>query len=221
MVLAALNFAGVRAELMVPEAHIADQLAGSGGAGGPQRWGTVVIAGSCRGLPKIASAESTVIPAPVPAGVESAAIARTIGRTAVARNINLLMRTPGLEVRLVNLPGYSPDFNADEAVWGWAREEATGGLCLGTKALVQERVGNFLPWLFSRERGGQVPLSHRPAIKGRRVPAGIPATFPTHGKCTSHLGLSLVSTNRDPPPFSSHVNWCLFCQWTVVHSTTH
>ena len=55
------------------------------------------------------------------------------------------LRTPGLGLRLVNLPGYSPDFNADEAVWGWAREEATGNLCLGTKALVQERVGNFSP----------------------------------------------------------------------------
>ena len=43
------------------------------------------------------------------------------------------LRTPGLRLRLVNLPGYSPDFNADEAVWGWAREEATGNLCLGTK----------------------------------------------------------------------------------------
>ena len=31
------------------------------------------------------------------------------------------LRTPELELRLVNLPGYSPDFNADEAVWGWAR----------------------------------------------------------------------------------------------------
>ena len=41
------------------------------------------------------------------------------------------LRTPGLALRLVNLPGYSPDFNADEAVWGWAREEATGNLCLG------------------------------------------------------------------------------------------
>ena len=30
------------------------------------------------------------------------------------------LRTPELELRLVNLPGYSPDFNADEAVWGWA-----------------------------------------------------------------------------------------------------
>ena len=49
------------------------------------------------------------------------------------------------------LPGYSPDFNADEAIWGWAREEATGSLCLGTKALVQEKVGNFLVGLTSRK----------------------------------------------------------------------
>ena len=33
------------------------------------------------------------------------------------------LATPGLGLRLVNLPGYSPDFNADEAVWGWGREE--------------------------------------------------------------------------------------------------
>ena len=61
------------------------------------------------------------------------------------------LRTPGLNLRLINLPGYSPDFNADEAVWGWAREEATGNLCLGTKASVQERVGNFLHGLSSRK----------------------------------------------------------------------
>ena len=59
--------------------------------------------------------------------------------------------TPGLGLRLVNLPGYSPDFNADEAIWGWAREEATGNLCLGTKAAVQERAGNFLAGLSSRK----------------------------------------------------------------------
>ena len=59
------------------------------------------------------------------------------------------LRTPGL--RLVNLPGYSPDFNADEAIWGWAREEATGNLCLGSKATVQERVGDFLAGLASRK----------------------------------------------------------------------
>ena len=60
------------------------------------------------------------------------------------------LRTPGLDLRLVNLPGYSPDFNSDEAVWGWAREEATGNLCLGSRAAVQERVGNFLAGLASR-----------------------------------------------------------------------
>ena len=36
------------------------------------------------------------------------------------------LRTSGFGIRLVNLPGYSPDFNADEAIWGWVREEATG-----------------------------------------------------------------------------------------------
>ena len=61
------------------------------------------------------------------------------------------LRTPGLGLRLMNLPGYSPDFNADEAVWGWAREEATGNLCLGTKSRVQERVGNFLAALAGRK----------------------------------------------------------------------
>ena len=61
------------------------------------------------------------------------------------------LRASGLELRLVNLPGYSPDFNADEAVWGWAREEATGNLCLGTKALVKERVGSFLDGLAGRK----------------------------------------------------------------------
>ena len=61
------------------------------------------------------------------------------------------LRTPGLELRLVNLPGYSPDFNAYEAVWGWTREEATGNLCLGSREAVQERVGKFLAGLTSRK----------------------------------------------------------------------
>ena len=52
------------------------------------------------------------------------------------------LETPGLNLRLVNLPGYSPDFNADEAIWGWARQEATGNQCLGTKVLVSN---SFLP----------------------------------------------------------------------------
>ena len=64
-----------------------------------------------------------------------------------------LLRKAGLNLRLINLPGYSPDFNADEAIWGWAREEATGNLCLGTRAAVQERVGSFLAGLANRQEG--------------------------------------------------------------------
>ena len=62
-----------------------------------------------------------------------------------------LSADPELGLRVVNLPSYSPDFNGDEAIWGWAREEAAENLCLGSKAAVQERVGNFLAGLFSRK----------------------------------------------------------------------
>ncbi len=61
------------------------------------------------------------------------------------------LRTPELNLKLVNLPGYSPDFNADEAIWGWARAEATGNMCLGTREAVQERVANFLAGLANRQ----------------------------------------------------------------------
>ena len=61
------------------------------------------------------------------------------------------LRTPGLGLKLMNLPGYSPEFNADEAIWGWARKEATGNLCLSSKVKVQERVGSFLAGLASRK----------------------------------------------------------------------
>ncbi len=60
------------------------------------------------------------------------------------------LATPGLCLRLLNLPGYSPDFNADEAIWDWAREEVTANLCLGRKAVVQEKLGNFFDQLAYR-----------------------------------------------------------------------
>ena len=75
------------------------------------------------------------------------------------------LRTPGLGLRLMNLPGYSPDFNADEAVWGWVREEATGNLCLGTKTLVQEKVNDFPGRLVSRK--GEVKRRCRTVLQSR------------------------------------------------------
>jgi len=58
--------------------------------------------------------------------------------------------TPGLRLRLVALPGYSPDFNADEAIWDWAREEVTANICLGTKAKVEHEMGSFFRGLAHR-----------------------------------------------------------------------
>ena len=75
------------------------------------------------------------------------------------------LRTPGLGLRLMNLPGYSPDFNADEAIWGWAREEATGNLCLGTKSRVQERIGNFFATLTGRKE--EVKRRYRTVLQSR------------------------------------------------------
>ena len=67
------------------------------------------------------------------------------------------LSTPDLHLRLVALPAYSPDFNADEAIWDWAREEVTANECLGTKAKVQEKINGFF--------GG---LAHRADEVGRR-----------------------------------------------------
>ena len=68
------------------------------------------------------------------------------------------LTTPGLNLRLVNpvsstgqaLPSYRPDFNADEAVWGWARQDVTANLCLGARAAVPEKVGDFFANLAGR-----------------------------------------------------------------------
>ena len=65
--------------------------------------------------------------------------------------IRSYLATPDLHLRLVALPAYSPDFNADEAVWDWAREEVTANECLGTKAQVQEKMYVFFGGLAHRK----------------------------------------------------------------------
>ena len=74
------------------------------------------------------------------------------------------LRTPGLELQLMNLPGYSPDFNGDEAR-GWAREEVTGNQCLGSRAAVQQKVGQFLVGLTHPKE--QVRRGCRTALQAR------------------------------------------------------
>ena len=60
------------------------------------------------------------------------------------------LTTPDLKLRLVKLPAYSPDYNADEPIWAWAREEVTRNTCLGSKAKVREKVGAFFEGLAKR-----------------------------------------------------------------------
>jgi len=60
------------------------------------------------------------------------------------------LATPDLGLRLVRLPAYSPDFNPDEAIRAWAREEVTANTCLRTKAVLQERMQQFFAGLPAR-----------------------------------------------------------------------
>jgi transposase len=60
------------------------------------------------------------------------------------------LATPHVRLRLVRLPAYSPDFNADEHVWGWIREEVTANTCFGTAAQVRAHVDPFFAGLAAR-----------------------------------------------------------------------
>jgi transposase len=75
------------------------------------------------------------------------------------------LATPDLHLRLVRLPGYSPDFNADEAIWGWVREEVTANTCFGTAAQVREHVGRFFRDL--PDRADEVKRRCRTVLQAR------------------------------------------------------
>ena len=100
------------------------------------------------------------------------------------------LRRPGLEMRLVNLPGYSSDFNADEAIWGWAREEATGNLCLGSEALVQKRVNNFLSGLAYRR--DEVKRRCRTVLQSKAAALLRDSRTDSHRPANAHPTLALV-----------------------------
>jgi transposase len=60
------------------------------------------------------------------------------------------LATPDLRLRLHRLPAYSPDFNADEHIWAWVREEITANTCFGTAATVRAHVDPFFAGLATR-----------------------------------------------------------------------
>jgi transposase len=53
-------------------------------------------------------------------------------------------------VKLVALPGYSPDFNPDEAVWDWIHEDVTANTCFVKTANVPKKVDDFFAALAER-----------------------------------------------------------------------
>ena len=91
----------------------------------------------------------------------------------------------------MNLSGYNPDFNADEAVWGWARQEALA--TCAWEAGRQCRGGSTNSCRADQPtRRSETALPDSPAIKGRITPARLPAGITTPGKCASHLDFGLV-----------------------------
>ena len=94
------------------------------------------------------------------------------------------LQTPGLELRLVNLPGYSPDFNADEAVWGWARRRRPGTCAWEPR-----------PWY---RRGSGTSSKGCPAGKTRSSSAAEPS-------CNQEPKLSGKTSRPFPSPRQMHI----------------
>ena len=66
--------------------------------------------------------------------------------------IRAYLTTPDLKLRLVAVPGYSPDFNPDQASWDWMREDVpANNVCYGTAAKVREKVDAFCAGLAERQ----------------------------------------------------------------------
>ena len=99
------------------------------------------------------------------------------------------LATPNLQLRLVALPSYSPDFNPDEAIWDWVREEVTANTCFGTAAKVREKVDAFFAGL--AERMAEVKQRCRRELQAQADALAAAA----HQGCaeTNHVDLTLRS----------------------------
>jgi transposase len=99
------------------------------------------------------------------------------------------LTTPNLRLRLVALPAYSPDFNPDEAIWDWAREEVTANTCFGTAAKVQEKMDSFFAGL--ARRTAEVQRRCRTTLQAQAD--ALTATANQLLGQTNHVDLTLVS----------------------------
>jgi transposase len=99
------------------------------------------------------------------------------------------LTTPALNLRPVALPGYSPDFNPDEAIWDRTGEDVTANTCFGTSAKVHEKVDAFFAGL--AERAAEVRQRCRRDLQAQADPLMAKA----NQVCaqTNHVDLTLRS----------------------------
>jgi transposase len=93
------------------------------------------------------------------------------------------LATPDLRLRLRRLPAYSPDFNADEHIWAWVREEVTANTCFGTAATVRAHIDPFFAGLATRhdevtQRCRTELQSRADALDAARAPAPLVQDVP-------------------------------------------
>ena len=101
------------------------------------------------------------------------------------------LRTPELELRLMNLPGYSPDFNADEAHLGLGRERRPLEICVwGPRPWCRRGSATSSPvW---PSRSGEVKRRCRTVLQSR-AEALLPDSQPNSPpQANAHPTLALV-----------------------------
>ena len=92
-------------------------------------------------------------------------------------------------------PAIAQTSTADEAIWGWVRQEVAANLCLGAKAAVQDKVGDLFARLADRRGRSQAAMPDRAPSTNRKRPN----RFSPHCRCVSHLDCSLGrAANRRP-----------------------
>jgi transposase len=104
--------------------------------------------------------------------------------------VRTFLDTPDLDLYVLRLPAYSPDFNADEAIWAWVREDVTANTCLGTKAAVQDEVARFFDGLTSRTE--EVTTRCRSALQ-QLVETPAADTAAQDALAPDHVGLTCAS----------------------------
>jgi transposase len=114
------------------------------------------------------------------------------------------LAAPGLRLRLVRLPAYSPDYNADEAIWDWVREEVTANTCFGTAAAVRAHVDAFFRDL--RNRTEEVKTRCRTVLQAeaRALQAATAATGSATTAAVQQLGALLHDLSHRAQEVTTH-----------------